>query len=91
MEFEQLKRGRFIVKIEEKKVGHIDYTYTDEKTISLDSTEVEPDYRSQGIAKKLVLKAVEFAREHALKITPICPYTATLFKRMKNEFADVRA
>lgn len=91
MEIKQVKKGAFVAEVEGKEIGHLDYTYQEKRIIILDSTEVEPDFRHRGIAKKLVMQTVKYARKEDLKIIPVCPYTVAVFKRMKEELADVRA
>lgn len=91
MEFKHVLGGSFIIEEKGNKIGHIDYSYQDEKTITLDSTEVDEDHRGKGLAEDLVMKVVEFARANNLKIIPICPYTVVLFKRKKEKLSDVIA
>ncbi|MDO5685961.1 MAG: GNAT family N-acetyltransferase [Neisseria sp.] len=45
----------------------------------IDHTWVNDDYRGQGIAKKLVEKIVEAARQAEVKITATCVYAQKLF------------
>lgn len=45
------------------------------------STLVYKDYQGQGIAKKLVLMAVEYAKENNLKITATCSYVMSYFEK----------
>ncbi|MER2117389.1 MAG: GNAT family N-acetyltransferase, partial [Enterococcus casseliflavus] len=49
---------------------------------------VDPAYRGQGLAEKLVAKGVEKARKEQKKIIPLCPFAKKEFER-KPEYADV--
>ena len=51
-------------------------------------TSVEPDYEGRGIARRLVLRVVEEARERKVKIVPRCPYAKRLLTG-KEEYKDV--
>ncbi|MFO7672494.1 MAG: GNAT family N-acetyltransferase, partial [Lutibacter sp.] len=42
--------------------------------IIIDHTQVDEKLKGQGAGKKLVIKAIEFAREKHLKIIPICTF-----------------
>ena len=75
------KKGEFSARIDGVKVGHMTYLVTAEGEITIDHTEVNPDFGGQGIGKKLVMAAVEFAQENGLKIIPLCPYAKSVFDK----------
>ena len=56
--------------------------------IIIDHTEVNPEYNGKGFGKKMVAKAVEFAREKDIKIIPLCPFAKKVFDK-NSEFRDV--
>lgn len=56
----------------------------------MDHTFVSPDLRGQGVAKKLLDRAVKYAREMDLKMEPVCSYVVTAFERYK-EYDDIKA
>ncbi|TVP96015.1 MAG: N-acetyltransferase [Acholeplasmatales bacterium] len=66
----------------------ITYTEENDTTIVANSTYVDPSLRGQQVAKKLLDRLVEHAREHGLKIRPTCSYVVKMFERDKR-FADV--
>ncbi len=45
-------------------------------------TYTPPQHRGKGIARKLVEKAIDIARERGLRVVPVCSYTIRFF--MKN-------
>lgn len=51
-------------------------------------TGVRPEYGGRGLAKKLVLKVIEAARERNAKIVPLCSYAAKMTEG-KEEYRDV--
>lgn len=44
-------------------------------------TEVPKNLEGQGIASHLAKTALEYARDHDLKVMPLCPYMATYMRR----------
>jgi predicted GNAT family acetyltransferase len=48
---------------------------------SIDHTEVDESLRGQGIARKLTLAAVDWARKSGVKLVPICPFAKAVFDR----------
>ncbi|WP_322971978.1 GNAT family N-acetyltransferase [Faecalibacter sp. LW9] len=61
-------------------VGELTFLQRDQEMI-INHTGVNPSLRGQGLAEKLVLKAVEYAREHQLKIRPFCSYVSVYIGR----------
>jgi len=86
---EKHKFGAFTLLVDGKDAGLMEYTRLDDQLIRIDHTEVNEEFGGQGLAKKLVLAAVEYARANHQKIIPICAYAHTLFDKMP-EIQDVR-
>ena len=55
----------------------------------MDDTFVSPDLRGQGVAKKNLDRASDYAREQELKMEPVCSYVVTAFERYK-DYDDVK-
>ncbi|MGZ6142820.1 MAG: GNAT family N-acetyltransferase [Myxococcales bacterium] len=76
------KHGSFFI---EKDGAHVaDMTYSrgpDGKLIIIDHTEVDPALRGQGIPRRLVAAAVEWARAEKIRIVPLCPYAKAVFDK----------
>lgn len=84
MEFIQeddAKKGAFKASDHGNIAGEMTYTYAGPGKIIIDHTEVSPSYKGQGIGQKLLMKTVEFAREHHLKIMPLCPFAKSVFDK----------
>ena len=47
----------------------------------IDHTEVNPEFKGQGVGKKMVLAAVDFARANNIKIMPLCPFAKATFDK----------
>jgi uncharacterized protein len=91
MEIQQINReskGFFKAVSDEKEAGRMTYSWAGSDKFIIDHTEVKPEFNGQGVGKKMVLAAVEYARENKLKIIPLCPFAKAMFDRMQ-EIRDV--
>lgn len=79
--FPQNSAGYFQATEEEKNLGKITYTRKN-NIITLDHTEVSPEFEGKGIGKELVMAAVAYARENNVKIIPQCSFANAIFKRV---------
>ena len=94
MQFQHLddRRGGefFAVNDTGQRIAEISYVWSNEHKIIANHTWVDDSLRGQGVARQLLDKLVEFARENNLKIFPTCSYVDVMFRRDKS-FADVIA
>ncbi|MFI8543110.1 GNAT family N-acetyltransferase [Enterococcus casseliflavus] len=79
---------RFVLKDGDKEIGEMTWSEAGGTRLIIDHTFVDPAYRGQGLAEKLVAKGVEKARKEQKKIIPLCPFAKKEFER-KPEYADV--
>ncbi|MHB1148736.1 MAG: GNAT family N-acetyltransferase [Lutibacter sp.] len=82
------KKGVFFIEQNGEIVAEMTYVWTGKTGIIIDHTEVDKKLKGQGAGKKLVIKAIEFAREKGLKIMPICPFAKSIFDK-EITFRDV--
>lgn len=91
MQIEHLQeetKGAFRILNEGKEAAQMTYSRAGESMIIIDHTEVSDSLRGQGAGKKLVLAAVEYARENKLRILPLCPFAKSIFDKTA-EIRDV--
>lgn len=69
-------------------IGEITWTQLADVMV-VEHTFVKEDMRHQGLAKKLVDRAAQYAREKDYKIEPVCSYVAAVFER-SDEYEDVK-
>ena len=81
-------KGAFYIEVEGKQEAMMTFVYAGEDKIIIDHTEVNPGNEGKGFSKKMVTKAVEFAREKGIKILSICPFAKSVFDKTP-EFRDV--
>ena len=86
--------------LNEKRHGHFYINENDEQIaemiigisgndLTVYHTEVLPKAEGRGLAKKLLLAMVDYARKNGLKVIALCPYVFAQFKRHPEEYADV--
>jgi len=72
-----------------KKIGSIFFVKIGSDKIMISESEIEPEYKNEGLEFYLTLQIIEMAREQHRKIMSICPYISDIFKQHP-EFDDVR-
>ncbi|SEF70056.1 GNAT family N-acetyltransferase [Flavobacterium urumqiense] len=82
------KKGSFYITINDKIEAKMTFVFAGKNKIIIDHTEVNPGNNGKGYGKKLVEKAVEFAREKGISILPLCPFVKSVFDKTP-EFRDV--
>lgn len=81
-------KGYFYVSVDGKQEGKMTFVFAGNDKIIIDHTEVNPGNNGKGFGKKMVAKAVEYAREKNIKIIPLCPFAKKVFDKTP-EFNDV--
>lgn len=85
-------KGEFFLKDQQgQRIAEISYVWSNDSTIIADHTWVDDSLRGQGMARKLLDRLAEFAREKSLKIIATCSYVVVMFKRDPHAFGDVAA
>lgn len=82
-------KGAFFIEKDGDRIAEMTYSKNGDYRIIIDHTEVSEAHKGEGLGKALVFRGVEYAREHNLKVLPLCPYARVVFRRHKEEFADV--
>ena len=72
------------------QVGELTYQRTTPERMIIDHTRVFEGFEGQGIARQLVMAAVDFARQNARTIIPVCSYARNVLTRT-NEYKDILA
>lgn len=72
------------------EVGEVSFRLDDSgKRMTITHVGVDPIYRGQGKAQELVMYVIGYAREHGMKITPVCSYARAIFMRHAKDLEDV--
>ena len=82
-------KGSFYIQPENKILAEMTYSMAGDSLMIIDHTEVADELRGKNIGYHLVKKSADFAREHQLKIIPLCPFANSVFDKKREEFKDV--
>jgi predicted GNAT family acetyltransferase len=82
------RRGAFYIEDDGKEIALMHYIFSGSAKMIIDHTEVNAAYEGKGLGLQLVRTGVEYAREHNIKILPLCPFAKKIFD-MTPEFGDV--
>ena len=85
---EQDSKGYVIATIDGKRAGVMTYSIPKGDFIIIDHTEVDNQFKGQGVGKELLYKVVAMAREKNIKILPLCPFANAMFKKL-DDIQDV--
>jgi predicted GNAT family acetyltransferase len=80
---------KFFVIVDDKE-AKVDFVRPSDSVLDLIHVYVPPSLRNQGIAGALAKFVLSYAKEHALKIIPTCPYIAH-YLRIHPEWAHLVA
>lgn len=82
------KNGFFYIESNGKKIAKMTFVFSGPNKIIINHTEVNEEYNGKGYGKKMVAKAVEFARNKNIDIVPTCSFVKVLFDKTP-EYNDV--
>lgn len=82
------KNGFFYIDIDGNQEAVMTFVFAGEDKIIINHTEVNPGNEGKGFGKKMLTKAVEYARENGIKIIPLCTFVKSVFYKVP-EFSDV--
>ena len=84
------KNGLFFIQNGENTIAKMVISI-DGNRLTVYHTEVLPEVEGQGMAGELLKTVVAYARQHELKVVPLCPYVNAQFQRHPSLFNDVWA
>lgn len=87
-QFDDGTKGRFYIEVDGVELATMTYVWAGNDRIIIDHTEVDEKLKGQSAGKKMVYKAVEFARSKNIKIVPLCPFARSVFNKQE-EIRDV--
>lgn len=79
----------YVGESQENATAIIHFKPSKDGEIIANSTFVDPSLRGQGVAKKLLDRLVDYARENNVKIRPTCSYVVDAFERF-DAYDDVK-
>jgi predicted GNAT family acetyltransferase len=89
MEF-KLSEGRiYSTEANNELIAEATYITKKNDELIVDHVYVNPNYRGQGIADKIMLVVVDYVREHNLKVSATCSYASAWFSKHEEEYSDI--
>lgn len=93
MEFQFIELGHdayaFVHEKDGQALGEITWTLLGDVMV-MDHTFVSPALRGQGVAKQLLDRSAEYARENVYKMEAVCSYVVSAFNQ-SDEYEDLKA
>ncbi len=81
-------RGGFFVENDGKQMAKMEIAVKD-SNLTVFHTEVDPSLKGAGIGTKLLATMVDYARQHQLKVIPLCPFVHAQFKKNPDKYGDI--
>ena len=81
-------RGKFYILEGQDQAAEMEVALAD-NILTVFHTEVAPAMEGKGLAKQLLEAMTNHARQHHLKVKPLCSYVHTQFKRHREAYADI--
>ncbi|WP_436872098.1 GNAT family N-acetyltransferase [Acinetobacter haemolyticus] len=75
------KHGVFKLLDGEVIAGEMAYTWAGEEMLIIDHTDVNENFRGQGVGRQLLDALVEFVRQRQVKVIPLCPFAKSVFDK----------
>jgi predicted GNAT family acetyltransferase len=85
---EKDSKGYAEATIDGNPAGKMTYNIPNTSFVIIDHTEVEEDYKGQGVGKQMLYRIVDMAREKNMTIFPLCPFAKAMFNKI-NDIQDV--
>ena len=82
--------GKFFIDEPDDSVTELAYKMDGPRKMVIEHTEVAEQYEGKGIGKELVAAAVAYARQHNMKILPMCPFARVVMNKVA-EYHDIIA
>ena len=84
------RSGIFEAWLNDVQVGELTYQRATPERMIIDHTRVFEGFEGQGIARQLVMAAVDFARQNNRTIIPVCSYARSVLTRTY-DYKDILA
>jgi len=75
------KHGVFKLFNGEIVAAEMAYTWAGDIMLIIDHTDVNDQFRGQGLGRKLLNELVAFARGRNIKVIPLCPFAKSVFDK----------
>jgi len=86
------KKGMFYVEIDGNILAEMVYSMASPTKMIIEHTEVSDELKGKNVGYQLVKTAVDYVRQHNMKIIPLCPFAKSVFERKEEllEFLKIQ-
>lgn len=88
LKLESNGKGAFVIEEGGERIAEMVISVSG-NNLTVYHTEVSDKLKGQGVAAQLLSTMVNYAREHKLKVIPLCPYVSAQFKRHPEQYQDI--
>ena len=88
VKLDEKNEGMFYIQDNGKQIARMEIKIIGKGLLAI-HTEVDPAYEGKGLAKKIFIEMVSYARKNHLSVKAYCPYVQAQFKKSPEEYADV--
>lgn len=88
LDLDDAGKGCFFIEDNGKRVAEMVVAVTG-TNLTVYHTEVSDALQGQGVSKDLLATMVKYARDHQLKVIPLCRFVNAQFSRYPEQFADI--
>lgn len=81
-------KGAFLLMEGEEKLGEMEIGISGDYLTAY-HTEIDPRAEGKGLSKMLLEAMTAYAREHRLKVIPLCPFVQGQFRKHAEKFIDI--
>jgi predicted GNAT family acetyltransferase len=81
-------RGAFVIEEGSERLAEMEISIAG-GNLTVFHTEVSDKLKGKGVGAQLLANMVKYARDHQLKVIPLCPFVHAQFKKHPEEYADV--
>ena len=81
-------QGAFVIEDGGEVVAEMEITINKNDLVAR-HTEVSKQLKGQGVGAKLLGAMVQYAKDHQLKVVPLCPFVNLQFRRHPERYDDV--
>lgn len=73
------ENGRFVAHVD-GETARVEYSEAGEDTLDYTSTWVPPELRGEGVGETIVVRALDWARDHDKRVIPSCPFVTKVIE-----------
>ncbi len=74
-------QGRYEIRVGDALGGYAEFAGDDQGRVVFPATEIDPEFKGQGLGTKLIAKAMADAADRGQTVVPECPFVAHYLRK----------